>query len=55
MKMNNNYCHTANQTAIHADEPEAPECECGSKMTQHDGDEFLTCDNECNLGELEDE
>lgn len=48
-------CHVSNQIAINADEPEAPECECGAQMTLHDGDTELTCDKKCNLGELEDE
>ncbi len=32
----NNYCHVANQIAIHANEPEAKECPlCYSSMTEH--------------------
>ena len=47
--MNNNYCHVANKIAEHNDEPETKECECGSSMTQHDGDVFLTCDSGCDV------
>lgn len=48
-------CVIANQIAKHCDEPEAPECECGAQMTLHDGDNELTCDKNCDLGEAEDE
>ena len=43
--MNNNYCHTANQTAIHADEPEAPECSgCATQINAEDFNDGM-CDS----------
>lgn len=44
------YCHVAAQIAENADEPEGKECElCLGGVTDS------KCDNQCNLGELEDE
>lgn len=40
-------CQVSNEIAKHCDEPDPTECECGSSMTQHDGNDFLTCDDNC--------